>query len=138
MGDTAHLMLYVEHKPKKKKTSFPPSTRRKRGFIRVRAQGLDPLTYGLKVPNANWLESRFETVNTGLDEQSSSDANSSAQQKAQHFPIQRSHFDNQRQCKPELTSGMPKFIDARWDELSKEIRSVIVQLAALGLQGKDG
>ena len=49
MGDTAHLIRYAEHKPKKKKPRFTGSTVENEVFMRVRAQGLEPWTYGVKV-----------------------------------------------------------------------------------------
>jgi len=105
----------------------------------VRAQGLKPWTYGLKVPAESLNNCAFETGKTKAKNQVSNLQKTCAQQKAQHFSskvrsrqkVRGNEVTIEDQPTP-ITSNPIEYLRYRWEGLLPEIRAAILTLAKNG------
>ena len=104
----------------------------------MRAQGLEPWTYGLKVLNENSTNGSSESAKTNIRSTEHLCPECHAQQKAQHFQNKRQQWGiNDRYSSRTISRGsLPEFIANRWNELPKEIQTALVELASFGLRTK--
>ncbi len=138
--------------------SYPKGYPERMGWKKnqVRAQGLEPWTYGLKVPDEKTPKPVFDADKTGGKNQVSTSLKDCAQQKAQHFFDQTSYDkqeyvanDRGNQAKGSLDDLATKkqrnvnsnaaqaeksiaYVSSQWRHLDPGIRDAILLLAQVG------
>ncbi len=127
------------------------------GSIRVRALGLEPRTYGLKVPDEKTPKPAFDAEKTVVKNQVSTCSKNCAQQKAQHIfdqvtsdqansevskgidqangSIEASSENGQRKGHSNATGTQNsfEFVSSQWQYLQPGIRDAILLLAKSGV-----